>query len=216
MLAATTDELERRFRSDVKDIKTAADGSDFGCLWTDADVYGYMTVACDALAKLTQGLYKTLQLQIAANNAWVKLPSYVQHIREAHLLSNNARVEQVDAADVDYAPASGAPQLYVRDYDRRSLRLLPTPTIPDTLEIQAAVSIALPMEAGLPVPFTDTEDQQLLLEKMKALAYLKHDAETEDLTRARVHADLYAQGALSRMSLLGNLRRTPPVMRMTD
>lgn len=216
MLAATTDELEKRFRSDVNDVKTAADNSDFGCLWTDADVYGYMTVACDALAKRTQGLYKTIPLAITPGEAWVKLPSYVQHIREAHLLSRNTRVVQTDAADVDFASPSGVPRLFIRDYDRRSLRLLPAPAAPDTLEIQASVSITMPMEAGIPVPFTDSEDQQLLLVKMKSLAYLKHDAETEDLTRARFYLQLFEQGALDRMSMLGNLRRTPPVMRMAD
>lgn len=216
MLAFTTDELEKRFRSDVNDVKTAADGSDFGCLWKDEDVYAYMTVACDALAKDTQGVYRVLRLPVTSGSQTVRLPPNVQHIRDARLASNNEQLKQIDAMDTWLGPSSGTPRSFCRDYDARQLLLLPTPAAADTLALQVTISISMPMSAGLPLMFTDTEDQQLLLAKMKALAYLKHDAETEDLTRARMHAGIYAQGALDRMSALGNLRRTPTVMRMAD
>lgn len=216
MLAFTTDELEKRFRSDVNDVKTAADNSDFGCLWTDADVYAYMTVACDALAKDTQGVYRTLRLPVTAGTATVRLPPNVQHIRDAKLVASNTRLAQIDLMDTWLGPASGTPRSFCRDLLARQLLLLPTPAADDQLELQVSVSISMPMEAGMPLMFTDTEDQQLLLTKMKALAYMKHDAETEDLTRARAYEARYAQGALDRMSALGNLHRTPTVMRMAD
>lgn len=216
MLAFTTDELETRFRSDVNDVKTAADNSDFGCLWPDADVYAYMTVASDALAKDTQGAYRVLRLPVTAGEATLRLPPDVQHIRDAHLVGSNTRLAQVDFNDTWLGPSSGTPRSFCRDVVARQLLLLPTPTANDQLELHVTVSISAPLEAGMSLLFTDAEDQYLLLTKMKALAYMKHDAETEDLTRARMYAGLYAQGALDRMSALGNLRRTPTVMRMAD
>ena len=216
MLAFTADELEKRFRSDVNDVKTAADNSDFGCLWTDADVYAYMTVASDALAKDTQGAYRVLRLPVVAGVATLRLPPNVQHIRDAHLVGSNTRLTQIDFNDTWLGPSSGMPRSFCRDVIARQLLLLPTPAADDQLEIHVTVSISMPMEAGMPLMFTDAEDQHLVLTKMKALAYMKHDAETEDLTRARMYAGLYAQGALDRMSALGNLRRTPTVMRMAD
>lgn len=216
MLAFTTDELEERFRSDVNDVKTAADNSDFGCLWTDKDVYAYMTVACDALAKDTQGVYRVLRLPVTAGTATVRMPPNVQHIRDARLVSAGIRVTQIDLMDTWLGPSTGIPRSYCRDQLARQLILLPAPALNDLLELQVTVSISMPMEAGMPLTFTDTEDQLLLLTKMKALAYMKHDAETEDLTRARAYEARYAQGALDRMSALGNLHRTPTVMRMAD
>lgn len=216
MLAFTTDELEKRFRSDVNDVKTAADNSDFGCLWTDADVYAYMTVACDALAKDTQGVYRALRLPVTAGVATLRLPPNVQHIRDAQLLAAGTRLSQIDLMDTWLGPSSGTPRCFCRDALARQLILLPTPAADDLLQLQVTVSVTMPMEAGMPLMFTDVEDQQLLLTKMKALAYMKHDAETEDLTRARTYEGMYAQGALDRMSALGNLHRTPTVMRMAD
>lgn len=216
MLAFTTDELEKRFRSDVNDVKTAADNSDFGCLWKDDDVYAYMTIACDALAKDTQGVYRVLRLPVTAGTSTVRLPPNVQHIRDAKLVASNTRLAQIDLMDTWLGPASGTPRSFCRDLLARQLLLLPTPAADDLLQLQVTVSVTMPMEAGMPLMFTDVEDQQLLLTKMKALAYMKHDAETEDLTRASTYARMYAQGALDRMSALGNLHRTPTVMRMAD
>lgn len=216
MLAFTTDELEKRFRSDVNDVKTAADNSDFGCLWKDDDVYAYMTIACDALAKDTQGVYRVLRLPVTAGAATVRLPPNVQHIRDAKLVASNTRLAQIDLMDTWLGPTSGTPRSFCRDILARQLLLLPTPVANDQLELQVTVSVSMPMEAGMPLMFSDVEDQHLLLLKMKSLAYMKHDAETEDLRRASTYAGMYAQGALDRMSALGNLRRTPPVMRMAD
>lgn len=83
MLAFTTDELAERFRSDVDDKITDAAGSDADCLWSNYDVYGYMTAACDALSRESAGVYRTIQLPITAYDPNVRLPSYVLHVREA-------------------------------------------------------------------------------------------------------------------------------------
>ena len=230
MLAQTTDELVTRFRSEVVDKITDVDGSDADCLWSDYDIYGYLTEAVDAVAKLTDGLYKTISLPFQAGDQMVSCPKYVLDIREARLVNSNQPVEQINANSVNYGwvrdyglrwigssalhEGSGEPSCFVRDFEQKALRLVPHPLVGDTLEIQCTITTSIPMEAGMPLPFGDTEDQRLLLHKMKALAYLKQDAETEDLKRATLFAGLFEQGYMDRKSALQRYRRTPPVMRM--
>jgi hypothetical protein len=216
VLAFTTDELARRFRSDVDDAITDVGGSDADCLWSDYDVYGYMTEACAALASAAAGVYRTIRLPFAAGAASVRLPPYVLHVREAALASDGRRVYQANASDRGRAvdtDATGAPAVYVRDLDPRVLYLYPTPVVPDAIELQCTVSITTPLDGGVPLPFMDVTDQRLLLHYMKSLAYRKHDAETEDLTRAREFERLWKEGSLDRRSELNNYRRHPPVMR---
>lgn len=229
MLAFSTDEIVTRFRSEVVDKITDVGGSDEDCLWSDYDVYGYLTEAVDAVAKLTDGLYKTVRLPFLAGDQMVRLPSYVLDIREARLVNVNRPVDPANANDANYGwikdyglrwigasalhEGSGEPSHYVRDFEAKALRLVPHPLVADTLEIQCTITTAAPMEAGAPLPFMDVEDQRLLLHKMKALAYLKQDAETEDLKRATLFAGLFDQGAMDRKSALQRMRRNPSVMR---
>lgn len=230
MLATTTDELAARFRSDVDDKITDEAGGDFGCLWSNSDVYAYMTAACDRLAKDTEATFKTMLLPVRTGEAVVRCPAYVTEIRSARLVNRNQFLSQANANSSDYgmardygivqygAPAmfdsSGVPCVFIRDYEAKALRLVPIPAEDDTLEIQCATTVSMPQEEGMPLPFMDTGEQLLLLEFMKSLAYRKHDAETEDLVRAKDHEGRYYAGALDRKYELQRYRRRPPVMRM--
>src|SRR5690606_5872075 len=133
--------------------------------------YRYMTVACDALAKGTLGLHKILELPIVVGERVVSLPRNVLHIRQAKLQSDdrevverNANRMQRTAAD-DYG--SFGTLEYTRDYERRALVLSWEPDEADVLEAQCSVTVATPLSAGMPLPFLDIEDQQLLLYKMQ-------------------------------------------------
>lgn len=215
MLAFTAEELAARFRSDVDDKITDVNGSDADCLWSNADVYGYMTAAVDALARATDGLFRTVRLPVAAGVATVYAPVTMLHIREVRLASTGDELHQLNANDVDLTHlATGRPRAYVRDLERKALWLTPIPVQADVLEVFCTVTCGAPMAPGFPLPFLETVDQLLLLEYMKSLAYRKHDAETEDLTRARDHERRWQTGADDRKSELNNYRRHPPVMRM--
>lgn len=231
MLAFFTDDLATRFRSDVDDAVTDATGSDYGCLWKDTDVYAYMTEACAAVASRTATLYRVLPLPVVAGEPLIHLPHYVREIRSARLVAGNSLVLQRNANDGAYAPHDdyglrmsgpselfegriGRPTSFVRDYDVRQLRLVPTPSEDNTLEVQCTVSISMPLCAGLPMPLRDIEDQVLVLHYMKMRAYRKHDAETEDLVRAKEYERLYEQGVVARTSELRNNRRAPGQVRM--
>lgn len=230
MLAATTTELLGVFRDEVDDVVTDIDGSDFGCLWKDREIYGYMTEACDAVARDTNTQYRLISVNYTAGDGVVALPSYVHEIRSIRDADRSVVLEQVNAnapalaqgddygqslgTNVMFGVSSGQPRAYVRDYDARAIRLIPTPSADGTLEIQCSVTIAARLQKDMPVPFAAIPDQRLVLHYMKSLAYRKQDAETEDLVRANGFEALYREGAAARAAELRNVRRAPPVVRM--
>ena len=230
MLCYTTTELAARFRADVNDLITDVDGGDFGCLWSNADVYNYMGDAADAVATRVGTLYKTIQLPFQAGDATVRCPDYVLEIRYARLVNHNQTIEQVNLNSTcfgvrdDYGlqhtdasslfASTGRPTSFVRDYDRKALRFAPTPTEADTLEIQCTTTPTIQMQPDVPLPFMDRKDQLLMLMYMKAVAYRKHDAETEDLVRANYWEAKYEAEVRDRESQLRRNRRAPGAIRM--
>lgn len=221
MFAQTADELLAAFRDDVNDAAQPY-------LWSDPTVYRYMTVACDRLATKTKELYKLITLNYTAGATSLTLPQYVLEIREARIVGGDAlhqrnANEMTGASTDDYGHRTyanvafdqvGRPASFVRDYDKAAIRLVPKPDADGAVELQCTVTVASPMEPGADLPFTSAEDQLLLLEGMKALAYRKHDAETEDLVRARAHEEAFERGLHEREWRLHNYRRNAGVVRM--
>lgn len=230
MFATTADELLLAFRQDVDDASQYTAENDDVCLWKDAEIYRYMTVACDALARDTLSLTKKLRLSYVASVPTVSLPRYVLHIHAARDLTQKRPLDMVNtntlglSKDDDYGrrlttsdamfESTGKPAYYVRDYEAKALRLVPIPDAAGEIELQCDVTIAGPLAAGDALPFSETVDLQLLLEHMKSQAYRKQDAETEDLTRATRAMNTYLTDVLDRKSHVANYRRAPGVVRM--
>jgi hypothetical protein len=224
VLAQVAEELLDVFRREVKDYPAAyqADRDDTLCLWQDAEVYTWMTEACDALARDTKLLVDVMSLDVEAGEAEVALPAHVLHINGARLVDAEVEVTAANANQrgfgrVDdygrslqhsmFSTSTGVPISYVRDYRARTLKLVPTPADDDTLELQCCVTIEDPMAEGEDLPFLEARDQRLLLHYMKWKAYEKHDAETEDLVRARKNEDAYRTGVRDREVEFRNLTR---------
>lgn len=222
MFASTSDELLRYFRAEVDDAVAPY-------LWEDWEAYGYMTEGFDALLKEANVRTTVLQLAFTKDVPTVNLSRSLLHIDTlrivggSQLTAASATVRAATRAN-DYgqnAPSldpmftgTGTPQLYVRDYERSALRLVPIPNVSGVLELQGTITLSMPMADGALLPSTDAEDLRLVLHYMKFLAYSKHDAETEDLTRADYHEGHFNEGALQRETRLRNYRRPPGVVRM--
>lgn len=221
MFATTADGLLAFYRAEVDDTVAPY-------LWADFEAYGYMTEGFDALLKKAEVKYEKLTLAFTADNPVVSLPAKVLHIRSMRIVGGGEiaprAMYNVSAPVDDYGQqstgpsamfeGSGTPCVYVRDYEARGLRLVPIPNASGTIEIQCTTTLSTPMQNGSALPTTDSEDLRLVLHYMKSLAYQKHDAETEDLARARWHQDSFRQGVLERESKLRNFRRPPGVVRM--
>lgn len=230
MYATTADELLLAFREDVHDDTTYAAGDDSMCLWTDREIYRYMTVALDRVARDTQGLNELLRLPIVAGVGVVALPRHVLEInnvrdvlRNRALVPANTNTHGYGMTD-DYGlrmyghssihDSSGQPRAYIRDLQSRALNLVPVPNEAGELELQCTVTIDEMMETGVDLPFYESTDLDLALEYMKYLGYRKQDAETEDLTRSQAALTMYKGGVPARKAELNNYRRTPGAVRM--
>lgn len=230
MFAETADELLLTFREDVHDDTTYSPGDDSLCLWRDAEIYRYMTVAVDRLARDTEGLVERITLTFQAGDPLVPLPAHVLEIRYATNLTHQlelrpANGDQRSLGVIDdyghrtFAPIGvrsvhGKPHFYVRDLQKRALELCPWPDTNGEIEILATVTIDERMEAGADLPFLEAVDQELLLDYMKYLAYRKQDAEAEDLTRSNAALTAYRLAVPRRKAEINNYRRTPGAVRM--
>lgn len=229
MFARDADELLRYFRAEVNDAAAPY-------LWQDWECFGYMTEAFDALMKDANVVDKVLRLPVGAGQHLVPLPRGVTHIHAAHGYQDVPPVERWKLLPASCAPGSnivvddyglhvlgtisaffgreGQPTHYMRDYDAKGLRMSAARTEPYVIELQCSMTLGAPMESGAPLPTDDPQDLRLALHYMKYLAYMKQDAETEDLTRSRTAKALYDQGALDRESARRNYRRPAGVIRM--
>lgn len=222
-------ELAKLFRNDVGDPITDVDGGDFGCLWKNEEVYFYMALAVEAVAARTGTIYRVVRIEFDEGDETVECPPWVLDIRQARLVEVNQPVQQYNANDLglgfreDYGAflprasmfgQSGRPTAFVRDYDAGRLRFVPTPNQDGTLEIQCTAKPEHPVDPDELLEFADLCDQELVLMKMKARAYRKHDAETEDLVRAKEWDAQFEHYARERESQLRRNRRAPGVVRM--
>lgn len=212
MAVITSDDVINRFRSDVDDpLRGPVDDPDVDALWKIVDVNGYLEDAVERVALKTLVQFKTLALQVTADDPYVKLPSSLQvlDIERAYLEGANRELwpQNVDTPmrrlgdygapfvtlTSNWETATGTPARYLRDETPNRLRLVPIPTAADTLRVTAKT---VPFfVAGMPLPFTTREDQHLVLLWMKKLAYSKHDADTYDPQRAeKFEAEFEARG----------------------
>lgn len=219
MLAGVADELLALIRVETDDVITDIDGSDAVSLWKNAELYTYLTEACDALAKGTLGLTKVVTLGYVQGQQDVPLPRYVLHIRSARVTSGPPLTMRNANQRDDLGPFMsdvhmGTPRTFVRDYERRALKLYPVPNAAGSLELQCQVTIGAPIQPGSMLPFDDTEDQRLLMEYVKFRMYSKPETDTEDPARARAAKDFFDAGVRARKQSLQNYRRAPGTVRM--
>jgi hypothetical protein len=222
MAAQTTDQLAAFFRSDVDDpLRETCEDDD--CLWKESDVYRYMTEAVDAVMRETGLKIKFLTVDYAADQRMVALPGGIVHIDSitdavtgAPLENwnvNDMGVSSLDQLAYSLPDATGFPDRFYYEDSPKILRLYPTPVSSGTLNVMARCTLSGPLVAGMPLAVTAPPDQALVLMYMKYMAYMKQDAETLDLDRAREYKALYDEGVKDREVHIRRERRAPGLIR---
>lgn len=231
MLAASTEELNAVFRQEVGDVLVPGiTPADDDRLWKDYEVYSYMTEAADAVATITEKLQTVLSITLAPNQQMYALPANVLHIRSARLLTGLRELREHNYADYgqlcsdDYGritlgnqsmfTAVGNPYAYMLDYVPGALYILPIPAVADTLVLQCITTLPAPLLVDADLPFSDVISQRLMLLKMKALAYAKHDADTFDMKRSADFEAEFDMRAGAYRSEVRRQRRAPGTVRM--
>jgi hypothetical protein len=227
----TTDDLVRRFRSDVDDpLRGPVNAPDNDALWSIADVQDYMVSAAWQVGRRTESLFSTFTLPVAAGNALVNLPtgmSTTLDVRRAYMQTlkrdlHETNIETPAPTQYDYGQIygsfgwetlTGPPQEFIRNYMPGVLRLVPIPVQNDTLAITASFMPAF--MPGMPLPYSDMEDVELMLLWMKKLAYSKHDADTFDEKRAATFEAEFYRRAAERNAEALRIRRAPQPIRFS-
>jgi hypothetical protein len=225
MLAFTTDELLDIFREDVVSPLEGVDAAhpDSESLWKNKEIYRYMTTAADAVARAVEGIYKLVEIPLVVAQQAYTLPRNILHVREGRLITAKRTVHPANAnkavhartddygevVNTSFWTATGVPQWFVRDYKKGSILLTPIPSAVDTLELQCTSTLGTPLTAGMPLPYMEVPDQELMLLYMYHLAYRKQDADTLDLKRSVEYKEQFDEKAVDRKELLESYRRTP-------
>lgn len=227
MLAATADELLTIVREELDDAVIDLDGGDAVLLWKNREIYRALTEGLDRFAKDTLSLYKVWRNTFVAGQQDIDLPSYILHIREARVTAAGAPVTALRHRNANEGPGMrqdygswicdtgrGTPTAFVRDYERRAIKLYPVPATDGAIELQCTVTIGAPLDEGVGLPIHDIEDQRLVIEFAKHRLYQKPESDTNDPQRAAAHLQAYTVGVAARKAAVQNMRRAPGVVRM--
>jgi hypothetical protein len=221
----TPQDLAKRFRSDVNDpLRGPVSKPDVDALWKIEDVEYYMSVAASKVGREGEQLFNTITLAMTAFEPTVTLPKnslYMGDIRRAYLQTTRRELTETNIENLknyrrDYGEIVGSggweimkgyPRWFIRNYYPGQLRLVPIPAISDTLELTAMFVPRL--QDGMPLPFEDPIDIELMLTWMKVMAYRKHDVDTFDEDRALKLEEQFRRDIVNRNSEARRIRRAP-------
>lgn len=192
----TPSELFDRFRSDVVDLAKPY-------LWTDDEVWSYLSSAHAQFIRLTGGIADFLsdatQVQMITGERVADLDKSILHIDDAFRVSDGAPIKVINLSDPninsgdDYGIARrslnistlGPVRYMVIGRQRDKCEWLDTPAVDDVAQLTIRrMPLAL---AGENVDeFEGVEDDRVinLLDWMKHLAYKKQDADTFDKAKS--------------------------------
>lgn len=184
-------DLLRQFRLDMDDLEKPY-------LWSDEEVFEYMTDAQRMFCRFTEGIAdsRTLsvcQLTIVANTEWYPLSPLIKKLRSAHRTDTGRPIEIVNPEKLDqygirFDGNSSPIKALVVGLTDGFVRAAPVPSEP-------AVTVNLSV-FRLPLKPLDDNDQKLeiteehhvhLVDWMRMRGYSKQDADTIDLKRADAH-----------------------------
>jgi hypothetical protein len=140
-------ELLKLFRQEANDLASPP-------LWSDAEVYGYMTAAQEMFCRLTRGIQDSTseitQISVITDDPYVEYDSRILRIRDARLESTGAKVTILNPEDLeqgslldDYGlvtgrfdlTLTGTPRYLLLGVDDFRGRLIKIPEADDTLQL---------------------------------------------------------------------------------
>lgn len=161
-------------------------------LWSDEDLTYYLDDAQKMFARKTDGIPDATtpavtQLAIVPGVEWYPLHPKVKKVRTATRRSDGRRMEVLtpetaERNGVRFNGTQGPVRVIVQGFEDRKLRVWPTPTAADTIELAV---FRLPLTSLTDTdPEIQEEHHMHLLTWAKSRAYLKQDAETYDRRQA--------------------------------
>ena len=218
------------FREDVDDIDGGVGGADY--LWSDAEFYRYLDRAQKEFVRRTN-ILKTAtvtaisDIAVTADDPIITPAVNVLHPIRAKLLLDTRPLEIVPFEELDggavsfnedygvffsgvnWEAVAGTPRVLITNWDETVWRLAPTPVVSDTLKLIATylpttdISEATKTTA---MAVTLIEDQLIILDYVKYLAYRKQDADVYDTNLSNGFLASFLRDAADRKSALKRKR----------
>jgi hypothetical protein len=209
-------ELVTRFREEVDDPELPGQGDDSDSLWKDSEIYHYADLAQKQFARDTRlkrdaTNASVVQLTVTAANPWVAISPLIIKIVRAKLTSTGKKMALKEFHEMDesflvddygyqfsnqWETQTGEPQALVTDMEENMVRLAPTPTANDTIDL---IVDRLPLtditNSGSTLEFTNDEHNEAMILYMAHKAYRKQDADTYDKELSNDYLQLYAVDA---------------------
>lgn len=195
----TPTQLKDRFRLDVDDVPPHPEETS-GCLWSDADIFGYMDEVHRDFVARTLYLFEMVEVPFSAGETDIPLPRSVLELRGPVYLQNegtiladvNARENvwtsdygvMVAAGPLNVPRTTGRPSLYSLDIVRGRITIAPAPLEDDVLLVPAYVEARMLDKNCNSLEVTNERHQIIILDGMKAVAYRKQDADAYDPNQA--------------------------------
>lgn len=176
-------ELYDLFRADISDTAEPY-------LWSDKEIYAYMTDAYRMFTRLTGGVQddesKVTQIDVVVGEPTARIDKSILRVMNAHRVSDGAKVTVYNSADkIPPTSCPGRVTGVVLGGSRNKVRWTSIPTENDVVQMEvyrAALDIITCGEQE----FDDVDDEHHFhfMKWMRHLAYSKQDAETFDRARS--------------------------------
>ena len=201
----TPKQLKDLFRREMDDVPEHPDDTS-GCLWSDEEIYGYLSEAQQILVYESRYLFQSVEVIVPANLSSIDLPRRLIDARDISLLVGDKAypVERVNlytvTADVhDYGrvlstPAAqrGSKLRVTLDLDSDRITILPPQQEDIRLTVNGYVEADPIVDSNSRLDVRNPRHQRVMLKGAKAMAYDKHDSEVHNPNQvAKLEAEFY-------------------------
>lgn len=189
-MTMTPKQLKDLFRLEMDDVPEHPDDTS-GCLWSDEEIYQYLSEAQQILVFRAKYLYRSIDIMVPAENPTVPLPRNIIDVRnitvvsgdrtyEADQISENEVVAEVrNLRDVNSysAPTRGGRLRVTLDIDSSRVHIIP----PQPKNVRFIINAFVEANPIRPdddqMDVTNSRHQRTVLTGAKFMAYNKHDSE---------------------------------------
>jgi hypothetical protein len=221
MPLSTTD-LVAIFRSEMSDPELPGSGDSSDSLWEDADIIRWIGESQKELCERVDILFDATSyvLTTADGTDLYALDDVIMKIRRGKVAAGRT-LESVSVKELlrryqptsfeidvtDWEGMTGEPKYIVTDYEVGFVKLVPEPVGIETIELHV---YRLPVnDIVMEIP---NKYRRKLLHKVKHLAYMKDDVDSQDLKKAGYHDDRWEAAVNEIDRQFKRLNRGPQVV----
>lgn len=218
----STANLVEIFRSEMSDEELPGSGDSSDSLWVDADIIRWIGEAQKELCERVDILFDASSYTLTTDPGTdlYALDDVITKVRRGKVAAGRT-LEAVSVKEllrryqptsfeidvVDWEGMTGIPKYIVTDYEVGYVKLVPEPTSIETIELHVYKAPLDDIVMEIPNKY-----RKKLLHKVKHLAYMKDDVDSQDLKKAGYHDDRWEAEVTEIDRQFKRLNRGPQVV----